>query len=76
MYNLNYTPTLGVQSWREIIPGVTQTKAVEYHCYRLFIPSGSRTKILYAYLLSSDLLCNLIILIIFGEKYEESVFFH
>jgi hypothetical protein len=33
MYNFNYTPTtLGVQSWREIISGGTQTKKVEYHC--------------------------------------------
>jgi hypothetical protein len=32
MYNLHYVPTtLGVQSWREIISGGTQTKKVEYH---------------------------------------------
>jgi hypothetical protein len=26
VYNLNYTPTLGVQSWREITSGCTRTK--------------------------------------------------
>jgi hypothetical protein len=32
LYNLHYVPTtLGVQSWREIISGGTQTKKVEYH---------------------------------------------
>jgi hypothetical protein len=35
MYKLNYTPTtLGVQSRKEIISGGTQTKKVEYRCYR------------------------------------------
>jgi hypothetical protein len=32
VYNLNYTPTLGVQSWREIRSGGTRTKGVEYRC--------------------------------------------
>jgi hypothetical protein len=31
MYNLNYMPTSGVQSLREIISGCTRTIKVEYH---------------------------------------------
>jgi hypothetical protein len=52
MYNLNYAPTLGVQSRREIISGGTRTKKVECHCFKGLMNYGNGEREISIYVTS------------------------